>query len=155
MYASVQCELTTSRTLLIFLENPEILGVDRDRWEFYLMFLSREIEIKLCEIYTKIYIYTILYKNSRFKRIIFSKYITNLETTISPRSLRNLGLFLFLFEFNNFSFFLDIIDNCMAPPPSACPPMGGGHAGGGAHFILHLEICWKKTTDSWFWRQYF
>ena len=35
------------------------------------MFLSREIDIKLCHIYTKIYIYKIMYKNSRFKEIIF------------------------------------------------------------------------------------
>ena len=35
------------------------------------MFLSREIDIKLCHIYTKIYIYKIMYKNSRFKQIIF------------------------------------------------------------------------------------
>ena len=41
--------------------NLSILGVDRDPWEFYLMFLSREIYIKLCQIYTKIHIYTILY----------------------------------------------------------------------------------------------
>ena len=51
-----------------------------------------------------------LYKNSRFKRNIFSKYTTNLKTTISQRSLRNLGLLLFLFEFNNFSFIKHIID---------------------------------------------
>ena len=31
--------------------------------------------------------YTILYKSSRFKQIIFSKYATNLKTTISQRSL--------------------------------------------------------------------
>ena len=40
---------------------------DRDPWKLYLMFLSREINIKLC---TKIYIYSILYRNSRFKEII-------------------------------------------------------------------------------------
>ena len=32
------------------------------------MFLSREIDIKLCQIYTKIHIYTILYKSSRIKQ---------------------------------------------------------------------------------------
>ena len=58
----------------------------------YLMFLSREIDIKLCQIYAKNYIYKILYKNRRFKQIIFSKYATNLKTTISQRSLKNLGL---------------------------------------------------------------
>ena len=49
-----------------------------------------------------------LYKNSRFKRIIFSENTTNLKTTISQRSLRNLGLLLLLLKFNNFSFLLDI-----------------------------------------------
>ena len=34
-----------------------------------------------------------------------------LKTTISRRSLRNLGLPLLLFDFNNFSFLLDIIEN--------------------------------------------
>ena len=91
--------------------NLSILGVDRDSWEFYLMFMSREINIKLCQIYTKIYIYKILYKNSRFQRIIISKYTTNLKTTLSQRSLRDLGLHLLLFENNIFSFIKDIIDN--------------------------------------------
>ena len=52
-----------------------------------------------------------MYKNSMFKQIIFSKYTTNLKTSISQRSLRNLGLLLSLFEFNNFSFLIGIIDN--------------------------------------------
>ena len=29
--------------------NLNILGVDQDHWEFYLMFLSQEIAIKLCQ----------------------------------------------------------------------------------------------------------
>ena len=33
------------------------LALDRDPWKLYLMFLSREIDIKLCQIYTKIHIY--------------------------------------------------------------------------------------------------
>ena len=91
--------------------NLSILGVDRDPWEFYLMILSREIDVKLCQMYMKIYICKILYKNSRFKLIIFRKYTTNLKTTISQRSLRNVGLLLLLFKFNDFSFLIDIIDN--------------------------------------------
>ena len=63
------------------------------------------------QIYTKIYIYKLFYKNLRFKQIIFSKYATNLKTTISHRSLNNLGLLLLLLEFNNFSFLIHIIDN--------------------------------------------
>ena len=47
--------------------------------EFYLMFLSREIEKKLFKYYTKIVIYQMLYRNSRFKQVIFSKYATNLK----------------------------------------------------------------------------
>ena len=43
------------------------------------MFLSREIDIKLCQIYTKIHKYTILYKSSRYKQIIFHKYEINLN----------------------------------------------------------------------------
>ena len=46
------------------------------------MFLSRENYIKRCQICKKIHIYTIFYKNSRFKQIIFSKYATNLKTII-------------------------------------------------------------------------
>ena len=52
-----------------------------------------------------------LYKNCMFKQIIFTKYTTNLKTSISQRSLRNLYLLLLLFEFNNFSFGKDIIEN--------------------------------------------
>ena len=44
-------------------------------------------DIKLCQNYMKIHIYTILYRNSRFKQIIFSKYATNLKTKISQRNL--------------------------------------------------------------------
>ena len=69
--------------------NLSILGVDRDPEEFYLMFMSREIDIKLFKIYTKIYIYKIWYTNHRFKQIIFSKYVMNLKMTISQRSLKN------------------------------------------------------------------
>ena len=75
------------------------------------MFLSREIDFKLCQIYTNIYLYKILYKNRRFKQIIFRKYATNLKMTISQRSLKKLRLRLLLFEFNNFSFKKNIIDN--------------------------------------------
>ena len=34
-----------------------ILALDRDPWKLYLMFLSREIDIKLGQIHTKIHIY--------------------------------------------------------------------------------------------------
>ena len=64
-------------------------------------FLSRKIDIKLCQIYTEIH----SYKSSRFKQIIFNKYATNLKTTISNRSLRISGLLII------FAFKIDIIDN--------------------------------------------
>ena len=75
------------------------------------MFLSKEIDIKLCQTYTETYICKILYKICRIKQIIFNKYATNLKTTKSQRSLRNSSLLLLLFEFNNFSFLIDIIVN--------------------------------------------
>ena len=34
-------------------------ALDRDPWKFYLMFLSREIDLQLCQIYTKINIFCI------------------------------------------------------------------------------------------------
>ena len=75
------------------------LALDRDPWKSYLMFMSRETDIKLCQIHTKIFIYTILYKSSKFKQIIFSKYTINLKTKISQRNLRNLCSLLFLYKF--------------------------------------------------------
>ena len=71
------------------------------------MFLSREIDIKRFQNYTKTYICKILHKIRSIKQIIFNKYATNLKTTISQRSLRNSSLLLLLFEFN----INDIIDN--------------------------------------------
>ena len=91
--------------------NLRISGVDWYIQVIYLMFLSREIDIKRFKNYTKTYICKILFKICSIEQIIFNKYATNLKTTISQRSLKHLGLLLLLFEFNNFSFLLDIIDN--------------------------------------------
>jgi len=63
------------------------------------------------KLYQNVYICKILYKIRSIKQIIFNKYTTNLKTSISQRSLRNSSLLLLLFEFNNFSFLIDIIDN--------------------------------------------
>ena len=52
-----------------------------------------------------------LYKSCSIKQIIFSKYANNLKTTISQRSLSNLGLRIILFKFNNISILIDIIYN--------------------------------------------
>ena len=62
--------------------------------------------LKCCKRNTKTYIYEICYNNQG----IFSKYETNLKTMILQRSLKSLGLLLSLFEFNNFSSLIDIID---------------------------------------------
>ena len=84
------------------------LALDRDPWKSYLMFLSREIDIQLCQMYTKINVYTIFYKSSGFKKIKFSKYATNLKTMISQRKIIvNIGLLLYLL----FLFLIDFIHN--------------------------------------------
>ena len=75
------------------------------------MFLSREMDIKLYTNYTKTYICKMLYKIRSIKQIIFNKYAINLKMTTSQRSLRNSGLLQSWFEFNNFSFLIEIIDN--------------------------------------------
>ena len=75
------------------------------------MFLSREIDMKLCRNYTNTFICKILYKFRNTKQIILNKYATNLKTKISQRSLRNLGVLLLLFEFNKSLILIDIIDN--------------------------------------------
>ena len=80
----------------------------------YLVFLSRDIDIKLCQIYTKMHIYAILYKSFSVKQIIIHKYATNLKTTISHRNLRISGLLLLYFHF---SFLIDIIDNIITFNP--------------------------------------
>ena len=92
--------------------NQIISGVKRYLSDNYLMFLSRDIDIKLCQNYAKTFICNnIVYKICNIKQIIFNKYATNLKTTISQRSLRNSSLLLLLFELNNFSFLINIIDN--------------------------------------------
>ena len=81
------------------------------------MFMSREIDIKLCQNYTKILMYEIFYKSSRFKQIMFSKYATNLKTIVSHRSLRISDLFLFHFFHFYFAFLIYIIDNIITYRP--------------------------------------
>ena len=48
------------------------------------MFLSREIDIKLCKNYTKSYIYQISYKIRSIKQTIFNNYATNLKKILYP-----------------------------------------------------------------------
>ena len=104
------------------------------------MFLSREMDLKLCQIYMKIY--AILYKSCRFKQLIFSKYKTNLKKTISYKNLRISGLLLLYFHF---SFFIDIIDNIITfnpysrvTSPWVLQPMTVQHAG---HAISVCTMC--------------
>ena len=62
------------------------------------MFLSREIDIKLCQNYTKTNICHISFKSCSIKQTIFSKYATNLKTIISHRSLRILGVERYIYK---------------------------------------------------------
>ena len=84
------------------------------RWTIhiiYLMFLSREIDIKLCKNYTKTYIYQILYKSCSVKHIIFNKYATNLKNDYiheEPENLRFSTVIIFYFVF---CILIDITDN--------------------------------------------
>ena len=80
------------------------LALDRDPWKLYLMILSGEIDLQLCQIYTKINIYTILYKSSGFNKIKFSKYATNLKTMISQRKL----IVTLVYSNSNFIFVISI-----------------------------------------------
>ena len=81
------------------------------------MFWSQEIEIKLCQIYTKIHIYAILYKSCSMKQIIFHKYETNLKTTISHRNLWIWGLLLLWSFYFYLAFSKDIINNNITYSP--------------------------------------
>ena len=46
------------------------------------MFLSQEIDIKLCQNYTKTYVYQISYTSCSIKQTKFNNYATNLKTEI-------------------------------------------------------------------------
>ena len=72
---------------------------------------SRNWYKTVSNVYKNLYIYKISYKNSRFKQVIFSKYATNLKTTISQRIPSYLDLLLLLFEFKNVSSLIDLMDN--------------------------------------------
>ena len=106
----------------------KILGIDWDK--FYLMFLSREIDLKLFQNYT-------IFKICRIKQIIFNKYATNLKTTISQRvwetqicSYYYLNLIII-----NFSFLIDIIDNII-------------YASGTCHQNSNQLQCSKVVTET-------
>ena len=71
------------------------LAHDHDPWKLYLMFLSQETDLQLCQIYTKINIYTILYKSSGFKKIKFSRCNQSENDDIPEKPNCNLGLLQF------------------------------------------------------------
>jgi len=108
------------------------------------MFLSREIDIKLCQNYTKTDIGPILYKSYSIKQIISINYATNLKRTISLRSLRISDLLMLSFFNFNFSFSIDIIDNIIAYSP--CKPyyVTITSANGSA-------VYWSRDTDIVTW----
>ena len=109
---------------------------DLKRWTIhirhYLIFLSREIDIKLCQIYT-IHIYAISYKSCNIILIIFIKYATNLKMTISHRSLRISGLLLFFF------ILIDINDKIISYSP-CCPYYVTRTSANGS------AVCWSRDT---------
>ena len=62
--------------------NLRISGVD---WDIYQLFLSWEIDVKLCQnCFQNIYICRILYKTGSIKHIILKKYATNLKHNDIP-----------------------------------------------------------------------
>ena len=79
--------------------NLRISGFELYLQDIYLLILSREIDIKLCQNYTKTGICQILYKSCSFKQIIFNNYATILKTILSHRSLRISGLLILYFLF--------------------------------------------------------
>ena len=96
--------------------NLRISGFELYLQDIYLLILSREIDIKLCQNYTKTGICQILYKSCSFKQIIFNNYATNLKTIIpqEPENLRFANIIIFYFIF---FIFIDIIDiqECWSP----------------------------------------
>jgi len=86
------------------------------------MFLSREINIKLGQIYTKIYIYSILYRNSSFKEIIHQIWNQSENEDIPEKPNCNLDFLQLLFLF-----LIDIINNTIYISPyyvTKTPTMG-------------------------------
>ena len=65
-------------------------------------------------------------------------YSTNTQTTIFQRSLKNSGLLLLLFEFNNFSFLIDIIENISNTSESRDQ---NSHYNGSAVALSHVSVC--------------
>ena len=110
------------------------------------MFLSREIDKKkLCQVYTKIHMFAILNKSCSIKQIIFSKYKTNLKTTISYRSLSISGLLLLYFLFAIWIDILIILLNIVRIVRITSP---GTSANGSAVYWSHdFRSCISDCND--------
>ena len=140
---------------------PENLSSTIHIKHLYLMFVSREMDIKLCQIYTKIHLCNFV--SCRFKQIIFSKYETNLKKTSSCRNLRISGLLL-LYSFNfYFAFLIDIIDNIITFNPYCPYYVTRTSANGSAVYLSRdfrlyhvkailychwLKLLWRNTDDT-------
>ena len=91
------------------------------------MFLSQEIDIKLCQRYTKYYILEIWYRNQSYKQIIFSKYATNLKNDNNsevPKQLRYTSIiirihYLFIFYRYNWKYDWNVCITWLTFPPMA------------------------------------
>ena len=109
IHISLHTELTYILMYSINKELTYILQMQSQHTEFiHSIGTVKEIDVKLCQNFTKTYIHKIWYFNQSLKQIIFSTYETNLKTTISQ------SFFLLLFEYNNFSFLIDIIDTSVS-----------------------------------------
>ena len=100
------------------------------------MFLSREIDIKLFQNYTKSYIYQISYKVRSIKQTIFNNYATNLKTTLSHRSLRISDLLLL--------YFLIFILQYIGITSPKLPPIAVQYTGHVIHVTRILLCYWRK-----------
>ena len=80
------------------------------------MFLSREIDIKLCKMYTKIHIHAILYKKVS-KTDHIPKIRNQSEDYDIPQKLENLRFAPFIIFNFQFAFLIGIIDNIISFSP--------------------------------------
>ena len=116
------------------------------------MFLSRQIDIKLYQKYTKKDKCQILYKICSIKQIIFNNYAAILKTTISHSNLKMSGLLLLYFFY--FAFLIDIIDNIITYSPYSLYYVTRASANGSAvywsrnfrlyHVTMILHCHWLK-----------
>ena len=87
--------------------NLNTSGVYRDLDEFYLVFLPREIDVKMCQRYTKTYIYKMKYRNQSFKQILqIRNESENYDNPEEPKQLRYAPIIIWIYYlviFNRFN----------------------------------------------------